>query len=191
MAAIGPWGTFIHIPKTGGQWVSKVLHQLDPGYRSGYGHDLPDDWTKPPIWTVVREPASWLGSIWAHRVRESWHMYPHKVPWQRFCQMTELLSSKDFEQFVENVTTKVPGILTWMLKAYIPPPVRTIRFGEETYHFLESLGCNPYEQKVINKGWNSPEVTQEIRDKVWQVEKEAYGRYGFTHKGEYMWKIGE
>lgn len=191
MAAIGPWGTFIHIPKTGGQWASKVLHQLDPGTRSGFGHDLPDNWDKEPIWTIIREPASWLGSAWAHRVRENWHMYPHKIPWQHFCKMTEMMATNDFEIFVDRVTTETPGLITWFYRCYTPPIVQTVRYGKEMYAWLKELGCNPDLVEPMNTGFNSPEITEEIRNKVWESEKESYDRYGFSHLGEYFYTLPE
>ena len=169
----------------------KCLSQLQPGHRSGYGHDLPDDWHSKPIWTVIREPASWLGSAWAHRVREKWHMYPHKVPWQHFCKLTELMATDDFEHFVDRVTTELPGLITWLFRCYTPPGVLTVRFGEEIYNYLQKLGCDTTITERMNTGHNSPEISKEVRTKIWAAETEAYGRYGFHIDGEYFYTIGD
>lgn len=56
---------FLHIPKTGGAWLGRVLpsRQVDG---SEHSHVLGKLAEKRTVFTIVRSPASWLISLWGH-----------------------------------------------------------------------------------------------------------------------------
>src|SRR5512139_3697584 len=64
-------GAFLHIPKTGGTWVSAVLDDAQLikgpiGHEHNYNHR--EKWA----FTVVRDPALWWLSVWKHNMDHQW-----------------------------------------------------------------------------------------------------------------------
>lgn len=175
---------YIHIPKTSGTWVKRVLGDLEQGVRDGsLTHDLPVRWGYSRVFTVVREPVEWLASVWAHRVREKWEPYPRRVPWQLFCEVLKPYQDNKFPSFIDKVTEGIPGVVGWLYGIYAPPRVEVYRKEIDLIPFLESLGCRPEKYPPINTGFNVPLITEEIRWKVMKSEAEAYRRYGYERVG--------
>ena len=184
MSCVGKqWGSFIHIPKTGGFWVRQVLKTLDKErtqFEDGVAHGLPEHWDRyAPYWTVVRDPADWLRSAYADRVSKSWERYQKDVPWKSFCLMIHPYRTvDDFPWFVEKVTTNLAGIVGWVFDSYTPPAVDEIYVtGGSIYDKLRFLGCEPELHVPRNLGVNLPEMTGELRKKIVKAEKGTYERY--------------
>jgi hypothetical protein len=171
---------YIHIPKTSGTWVKRVLGEIEYGHRDGsITHDLPHRWDYGTIFTVVREPAEWLASVWAHRVRLKWEPYPQRVPWQLLCQVLEPYQENKFDKFIDRVTRQLPGLVGWFYGIYTPPPVAIFRKEYDIHSWLRYLGGDPDSVEPVNVGFNSPEVTPEIREKVELAEYRTYERFGY------------
>lgn len=181
MAFVGKWGCFIHIPKTGGVWVKTVVKTgSDPGKYDGITHGLPTEWTKHDrVWAIVRDPADWLASTWAHLWRNGWDTYPRRVPWQTYCDLIQEYKTEDFDEFIDKITTFRPGIVHWLFTVHTPPPVVAVRFGEDTYKYLESMGYTPHEIGPRNTGHNVPELTVDLRRMIRESEAEAYAKWKF------------
>lgn len=181
MAYIGKWGCFIHIPKTSGVWVKEVLKSEDDvGKYDGITHGLPTDWNKHgQYWTVVRDPAEYLASVWAHLWRNGWDTYPRRVPWQTFVELLRPYQTEDFDEFIESVVTFRRGIVGWFFTVHTPPPVIPIRFGQDLYTFLKGMGYRPEEVPKRNMGINVPELAERHRRKIRESEKEAYAKWKF------------
>lgn len=182
MAYYGPWGTFIHIPKTGGLWVKAMLKQLNPGGSTTFSHDLPDKWHITPIFTILREPAEWLASVWAHRMREKFLPYPVRVPWQYFCQLTDQYTSKDFNVWLERITTNVPGLVTWFFDIHSPPTAMVFpNIDHFNSYIIDRFPNIRLSDERINFGHNSPAyngtITEEQRELVILSEAELYDRW--------------
>ncbi len=72
--------TFIHIPKTGGQWITLALERAGLIQASlGVVHSSPDELHLEPAYQMrpfsfafVRHPLSWYSSMWAHRLDDQW-----------------------------------------------------------------------------------------------------------------------
>ena len=181
MAFVGKWGCFIHIPKTSGVWVKEVVKsESDPGTYSGITHGMPTDWQKhAPYWAVVRDPADYLASVWAHLWRNGWDTYPRRVPWQSFVELIREYQTEDFDEFVENVTRFRPGIVYWFFTVHTPPPVVPVRFGEDLYKYLKELGYDPDSIQPRNKGINVPELSESHIRLIRESESEAYAKWKF------------
>jgi len=190
MAWIAEFGSFIHIPKTSGNWVVRVLRQLGHinvkgpwGFTSPSVHGYPDRWDYPVIFAVVRNPADWLRSAWWSRVDDKWKPYPESVPWSAFCSMVKPYETDNFEEFAEDVMNNFPGIVGWMFDVYTPPPVQVVRMGEETTQFLRDLGCDPDLEPPANvSATHDMEIQPAIRRAIYEVEYSAYVKYGFKEE---------
>ena len=187
MASDGAWGCYIHIPKTSGLWTKRVLKQLGYGKRNGDTHQLPRIWAQNRYWTIVREPAEWLASLFANRTQDRWQEHPSECPFKYFTQAIKPYRTRDFGEFVDSMTTHMPGIIGWMFDCYTPPKVQVYRKGEEQLEFLRSLGCDPDKQMKVNVSSSKirPVVTAEQRLKIYRAEVDTYHRYGYTMTGEY------
>jgi len=171
---------FIHMPKTSGTWVKRVLSEVEHGNRDGsLTHDLPHRWDYEMVFTVVREPAEWLASVWAHRIRENWQDYPQRIPWQYLLQVTDPYKANKFHLWIDNITTHLPGVVGWFYSFYTPPLVTVVRKEFDLYEFLRELGGDPWKHVPVNTGFNTPEVTDEIREKVKVAEADTYKKYGY------------
>lgn len=172
---------YIDIPKTSSTWIKIVLRQREPGTNyDALTHGLPVHWDGFEVFTVVREPASWLASVFAHRVRDNWSKYPRRVPWQMLLQVLEPYESRKFGKFIEKISQKLPGVVGWFYGIYTPPGVRVLRMEDEIYPYLEyELGLDPYKVEKHNVGFKVPEVTDEIREIVRKSEANTYARYGY------------
>lgn len=56
---------FLHIPKTGGRWLRKIIY----GHRLGNNlHNIPK---QGPYWCVMRDPEIWIQSLWGFWLRRN------------------------------------------------------------------------------------------------------------------------
>lgn len=97
---------FIHFPKTGGKWVSKMLINHVEG--SSFVGDPIYDAHKCPKWdkTVfffVRKPDTWLRSLWHHRARKKSNKFGQPFNWQTKHRLEKNCQSRIYETFVDNV----------------------------------------------------------------------------------------
>lgn len=80
MPYVTPYGTFFHLPKTGGTWLQQVLSEQFGGVSRGGGHDpvwhfrWDDAFSRPggklsPTIGVIRDPWSWYGSLYRFALR--------------------------------------------------------------------------------------------------------------------------
>src|SRR5438876_10736250 len=102
---VTPRMSFMHVPKTGGNWATEALiaagvpcHAIDvqrADHYADHGHvwladlDASSDTFKVAF---VRHPLAWWRSFWAHRMREGWISPDHEID--------SRASSRDFDGFI-------------------------------------------------------------------------------------------
>jgi hypothetical protein len=188
---------FLHIPKTGGVWVTYALKQAIQTSMIGQQHShfpqllqlYDEDWYKQRyIFTMIRHPITWYQSRWAFRVKHGWRL-GHPLDFN--------CSTNDFHAFVEAVLKHKPdGWLTWLYNQYIenvPGGIDYVARLEkgvgEVKHVLKEAGVEYKDEQVENiprindsdmgghssKYW--AKYTPELFDRVMAVESKIIDRY--------------
>ena len=141
---------FLHIPKTGGNWVTAVLRDLDL-VKEEVGHKhadfehlfvpcdrrqnvilkrvarklLPVPRNKPFMFCFTRNPLSWYESWFKYmsQPRRQWQNWGDEHDTHDWHPNAVLngLGSPDFNQFVRNVIQKRPGYVTELYASYVRP----------------------------------------------------------------------
>jgi hypothetical protein len=96
-----PNSVFLHIPKTGGSWVKRVIQRanLDKKREDGAWHSVqivPGKFT----FAFVRHPATWYQSVWAYSWKEQ-HWHGHH-------QALRVAKDRDFSRFIEKIISRFP-----------------------------------------------------------------------------------
>lgn len=99
---------YLHIPKTGGVWLSYILRKISNPIELGHQHShfpqllqiYDENWYRDKyIFTMIRHPITWYQSRWAFRMKHGWHS---NHPLDYNC------ASNDFNQFVDNALNYKP-----------------------------------------------------------------------------------
>lgn len=168
---------FIHVPKCGGTWVTRVLKQMGVlRGQIGRKHSLPEHidhiWTVHPLhylkhwafqpgvsqrslrrafkFTFVRNPLTWYESWWKFMAGD-WH------PWQERTWHPQRLiddcGDDDFNAFVGNVLTKRPGYVGEMYGWYTKRGIfvgKFERLADDLISALQRAGEN-FSEPVIRE----------------------------------------
>ena len=78
---------FIHFPKNAGRWISEtIIKNVKGSYYIGdatyNAHELPPEVNDKKVFICVREPATWLHSLWHHRARKKGLFGMRRFNWQ-------------------------------------------------------------------------------------------------------------
>jgi hypothetical protein len=208
MALLLSRSVFLHVPKTGGTWTAAALEQsgLVIG-RLGAVHASPDEIEHQPAYqqrpmrfAMVRHPATWYGSAWAHRMDEKWG--PINAPdWMspawtaRWNEWTQRCNARLFPRFIENCTRAFPaGWLSALYDAYTQGCTHIARQEtavDDLIGILRSSG-EPLDEDAIrstppkNVRSSSPRSTKyvvytaEILEMIAANEKRIYSRFGYA-----------
>lgn len=132
MAFVLPKSVFVHIPKTGGQWVVEALKNagltVDP---LGVVHTTPDEINheqafreRRSVFAMVRHPLSWYQSMWAHRTDEEWEDIDD-TDWftdrwvKVWAEFTKFSRADEFGEYVRRCCARFPdGFVSMLYDAY-------------------------------------------------------------------------
>jgi hypothetical protein len=176
---------FIHVPKTGGTWVSKAMKtaglRLEPeGYSEHpFFHEV--DRRNRFSFAFVRDPLHWWGSEWRFRRN---HHYRDLVnhPYDRWLEL-------GFDVFIEQVIEHCPGFLSRTYDRHIGTIEDSVDFVGRYEHLQDDLvkalrlAGEEFDEGVVR----SLRSTNESGDPVWllpealhalmEAEKPAYERF--------------
>jgi hypothetical protein len=180
---------FIHVPKTGGSWVTEAMRVAGVECRPAknrfggerFGHlnylEVPADRFR---FGFVRKPAEWYLSFWCHR-----HTYQD---WQPEGTMElDDLARGPFPQFIERVTTELPGYLERLYEHYLGPRGEIEFVGryenlrEDLIHALSRAGDYDLDAvrqlEPVNTSRRLAELTPELSELVLEAERGVTERF--------------
>ena len=208
MAWLLPRSVFIHVPKTGGQWVAAALEEA--GLLAGTVgpiHASPEEIAGDPEvaarshrFAFVRNPLTWYRSMWAHRMDEGWA--PVDDPqwftprWiEAWAPFTDAVRAQRFDRFVRNVVAEFPdGFLSSLYEAYTDGCTQVGRYehlAEDLVRILSEIGERFDPDRVRrtpprNVRGDTPtrrrqaEWTPDLVALVQGAERRAFARYGYA-----------
>lgn len=171
---------FVHVPKTGGLYVKRVLQAIGvvPVYLGSAVHGTLEGIINVPevgtyySFACVRHPADWLASLWAHRERRDGAVLS---PWLN----TMLPHNADWATFVDETVDLRPGIVSTLmtqLTAGVDIIGRTPSVKADLSKALQNAGID-YDTVAfnsvdpVNVGNNKPDVTGAQLSKIEQAEQ--------------------
>jgi hypothetical protein len=124
---------FIHIPKTGGTWVSEAMERAGvkaEKFGNGPHPELPSlDLEGRFAFAFVREPLSWYRSVWAFHRRFSQSDWPELGEW----------IDLDFPAFIDRMAENSPGYLSSHYTGFVGPANDEISFIGRYEHLADDL----------------------------------------------------
>lgn len=168
---------FLHIPKTGGSWVSKVLkmQSLTKAYIGCHKHF---DWARiesliipkskllryiffeifkikefHPSFCFVRHPLTWYESWWKYNNQSyvNWKSFTKPHVWHP-CHVLNSCKSTDFNHFVSNVLKKRPGFVSELYSSYAHSEINFVgkqeNLAEDLCYFLKTRNYDFSEEYI-------------------------------------------
>jgi len=207
---------FLHIPKTGGSWVTTVLEEMGLvigkiGVKhADIAHVMFADNSKtilknrPFMFCFVRHPLSWYESWYKHMSQPSrrWCYWGSECEVEKWHpnMMLNGLGDDNFNRFVENVAHRRPGYATEMFGWFTTPPVNFVGRQENLRDDLITaleLAKVEFDPEVIRKYPKvrvSPEPNNKIvwdadlKKQVTQLEYAGLVRYGYDTAYLQQWQ---
>lgn len=203
MAFLLDRSVFVHVPKTGGQWVVAALERAGlVRERLGPVHTSPDEIEVDPAlprFAFVRHPLAWYRSIWAHRMDEGWSpvddpdwFTPRWIDhWASFTSRTR---ARRFDRFVRRCVEAFPdGYVSDLYETYVEGCARVgrqERLAEDLVEILDAFGepVDPDRLRAVSpvnvRGRTPPrrraaEWTPELIALVVGAERRAIERFGY------------
>jgi hypothetical protein len=181
-----PRSRFLHVPKTGGNWVSAVLQDLFPhAQRMAKKHATRR--TAPGAerftFAFVRHPLTWYQSYFAYKQCRGWHP---KNDWDLRVQ------ADLFEDFVRRALDETPGHYSQRVRWFVGRPGEEIdfvgrfeRLRSDLIRALELAGEEFDRQRILSApAVNTSdyrrypaEYSAELARQVLEVEREVIERF--------------
>jgi hypothetical protein len=177
---------FVHVPKTGGNWVGHALRaagveveQISP---IDHPRKVDVEFGDRFSFGFVREPLSWYGSEWNFRNLHGTSAIGDEGPLEDYVY-------KPFPEFLESLMDDYPGWLYLYYEEFVGPPGDAIdfigRFERLEDHLvlaLELAGCDFDEEKLRsvplkNPSAPTPECPPELRQRLFEAERACYSRF--------------
>jgi hypothetical protein len=148
---------FIHIPRTGGLWFEKVLHEIGIKHQILRGdidshfsyNELPYNWKVLHSFSFVRHPLNWIKSRWSHALEiNAFEDYRHYGIHRKFDECVK----PTLEGTINTILKKCPGIVgetyEFMTNGVLSL-IKTENISSKLYEFLSDLEELPNNSKNI------------------------------------------
>jgi len=182
---------FIHIPKTGGNWITEVLKINNLINRAlPEKHDTPEIIKSKypninPIkkFCFIRNPITWYESWFQYATMKNWRNWG-KHKWHP-CKRLNGLGDKAFNKFIENVIKHCPSYLSNLYSLYTKDCDFVGKQEDLEKDLVKTLGI---ELKLIDKIGVSKKLkirwNKALKDKIIELEKDILIKYYGFRKPE-------
>lgn len=200
-------GLFLHVPKTGGNWVSDVLEAQGLVYAHVGGKhaglaqlaplirllDTPRRYDKPnrPLvpFCFVRHPLAWYQSWFRMNAARGWPHWATDAEVWNPSVMLNGLSGTTFEDFLARVLAERPGFLSALYGFYTKDAHFVGRQEQAADDLLTVLGhlqltvdagrLTRHPRANVSDGIDTT-LSGDLQAELERVEAEAYARYGYA-----------
>lgn len=184
---------FLHVPKTGGHWVTEALTQARLAKRVWPQHhwpleDVKNDWRTlypgrplPFLFGFVRHPVSWYHSVWRWYTKRGWR---DKGP------MVNAAKGLPFREFIVTVTDQCPGHLKQSVDKWLGPREEPVDFIGQFEHLQQNLyealvrSGHKIDRSVLDgidarnvNGVKGGQMTDDLVDRIVRSEAELIERF--------------
>lgn len=177
---IGDGWAYIHIAKCGGTALRAVLNGKEssvtmPMYPrqtvSNAKHWIALERPEGRVFTVVRHPADWLRSYWAHRMARGWIDG----------MALDVFGTKSLSAFVMRVCANEPGYVSRMFAAYCDayPGIEVFRLEDGLENVVRSVTGKQIKIPHKNHAKTRTKLTDEALEMVLRAERSATKRFGY------------
>jgi hypothetical protein len=190
---------YLHVPKTGGKWVKRVLFGGISGARLFRETNHGNQWAKSAHCDLedlkdvagfrlafVRHPADWWRSYWRYQ-------QTHGRFRNESLELVRLVKADTFERYVDNVLERLPGYASRMFSRFVGEPGQEIDFiGKQenlTSDLRTALGLAGFDLSAfdfsasrINEGGTTTEhfeFSPEQRRALSLAESAGIERFGY------------
>ncbi len=193
MAVVLKNAIFLHIPKTGGEWVRKIL--LDCELESlkvdkhadllkFKQHPVLAGLSRPFRFAFVRHPLGWYRSFWTFQSRRGWKGIPEAL--------LHPPSAMGYEDFLAWVVSHHRGFLGRLYERYVGPVDAQIEFVGRTRTLRRDLAealrrsGHVVPQRAIdtvpnmNVTGQKPQVSTSHGEALMRAEQDTCERFGFV-----------
>lgn len=196
MSVVMPNSRFLHMPKTGGMWVEKILLDCVVGARAvNYPERHCGIESCVCKWrftfAFVRHPHQWYRSYWTYKMREGWD---RANPFDMDCQ------SGVFYEFIDKVLRQYPRRYTYTCHAFVGMQGKEIDFIGRSENLRKDLrralelAREELHQDTIDTAAPLNASKDEHREKaiygvgqkraIFETEREIFERFGYEPEEE-------
>jgi hypothetical protein len=146
-----PNSCFVHIPRTGGLWLGRVIEELGIKHQTLKGdidshfrfNQLPDNWRELHSFSFVRHPFDWVRSRWSHALDiQAYDNYRHYGVHREFDECVR----PTLRETIEVILKDNPGIVSYTYSEMtrgVRTLLRTENIRNELYTFLTDVEVLP------------------------------------------------
>lgn len=189
---------FLHVPKTGGNWIvhvlnkhhliRKMLKEKHADYNRFFWLERKIARTKPFIFCFVRHPLTWYESWWKYMLMEErkFKNWGYKI--FHPCIPLDDCGDEDFNRFIEKCMNKAPGFVTEMYSQFVKKASfigKQENLLKDIYQLFEQLKIRHNRDKIgeiapINESERRPlKWDPALRKEMEKLEYAGIKRYGY------------
>ena len=167
MSFKGPWGVQVHMPFTGGTYMTRQLKKVDRGGRLAPMHDLAvTEWSYEREFMTIRPIPEWYRSAHGY-MSPKWRCGgTDSHLWNMISARLVHCMDNNFERFMENIVQKYPGLCSWAYSMYSVPGIEHIHLEDVDDWLLANFNIKPDSEPFNSHKDPNLEISDQIRAKL-------------------------
>lgn len=151
MSYKGPWGVQVHMPFTGGTYLTRRLKKVGNGARLSPMHDLAvTEWRHDREFMTIRPIPEWYRSAHGY-MSPKWRCGgTDSHLWNMISARLVHCKDDNFERFMKNVWQYYPGLCSWAYSMYSVPRMEHIHLEDVDDWLLANFQLEPENNEPRN-----------------------------------------